>query len=47
MASKHYTMVKQFYDDGIWILEMVKNAVVKNWITADEFKTITGEDYTV
>ena len=29
----------------LWTLEMVKNAVVKGVITADEFKEITGEDY--
>ena len=30
----------------LWTLEMVKNAVKKGVITADEFKDITGKEYT-
>lgn len=44
--SKNYSKVKQYYDQSLWNAEMVKNAVVKTWITADEYKTITGEAYT-
>ena len=40
-----YDKVKNYYDKGFWNLEMVKNAVVKAWITSDEYKTITGEEY--
>lgn len=29
----------------LWSIEMVRNAVVKNVITAEEYKEITGEDY--
>ena len=47
MASKKYLMVKQFYIDGYWTKDMVKMAVVKNWITAEEYKLITGEDYMI
>lgn len=43
--SKNFEKVKKYYDDGKWTLAMVRNAVVKNWITAEEFKEITGEDY--
>ena len=43
--SKNYDKVKKYYDDGRWTLAMVKNAVVKGWITAAEYKEITGEDY--
>lgn len=40
-----YELVKQCYDNGLWSIERVRNAVVKKWITADEFREITGEDY--
>lgn len=43
--SPKFNKVKKYYDAGLWTLEMVKNAVVKEWITAEEFKEITGEDY--
>lgn len=43
--SKNFNVVKDFYDRGLWNIERVRNAVVKEWITADEFKEITGEDY--
>lgn len=44
--SSHYEKVKSFYDNGLWNMERVKNAVVKGWITAEEFKAITGQNYT-
>lgn len=44
--SKHYTKVKNYYDEKLWPIEWVRNAVLKKWITADEYKEITGEDYT-
>lgn len=43
--SKKYELVKEYYDNGLWNLTRVKNAVVKGWITAEEFKTITGQPY--
>lgn len=43
--SKYYTMVKNYYDTGKWSISRVRDAVVKRWITIDEFKEITGEDY--
>ena len=43
--SKHFKKVKGYYDSGLWSVERVRNAVVKNWITAEEFKMITGEVY--
>lgn len=42
--SKKYELVKHYYDNGLWNLTRVKNAVGK-WITAEEFKTITGQPY--
>ena len=43
--SKHFKKVKGYYDSGLWSIERVRNAVVKGWITAQEYKTITGEEY--
>ena len=44
MSSK-YSKVKGYYDKGFWSVSQVRNAVVKGWITADEFYEITGEEY--
>jgi len=44
--SKKYNRVKNYFDNNLWTVEMVKNAVVKGWITADEYEQITGEEYT-
>lgn len=43
--SKKYQKVKSYYDSGLWTIAMVRNAVVKKWITAEEFYEITGEVY--
>ena len=43
--SKKYSMLKSYYWMGFWTIKMMRCAVVKKWITADEFKEITGEDY--
>lgn len=43
--SKKYELVKHYYDNGLWNLVRVRNAVVKGWITAEEFETITGQPY--
>lgn len=45
MHSKNYDKVKRFYKLGLWSESMVRDAVVKHWITEDEFKEITGQDY--
>ncbi len=44
MSSK-FQKVKYYYDNGLWDIQRVRNAVVKNWITAAEFEEITGESY--
>ena len=41
--SPKYEMVKKFYK--VWSLDRVRDAVEKGWITEDEFKELTGEDY--
>ena len=43
--SKKFKKVKNYYDSGLWTIGMVRQAVVKNWITAEEFETITGQSY--
>lgn len=45
MHSKHYERVKSYYERGLWTLGQVRNAVVKGWITAEEFEEITGREY--
>lgn len=43
--SKKFNTVKNAYDRGNWNKAMVANAVVKGWITAEEYELITGEQY--
>ena len=45
MHSLKFNKVKNYYDRGLWNKTMVANAVVKEWITADEYEEITGEVY--
>lgn len=39
-----YNRVMGFYRGGLWSLAMVRNAVGR-WITAEEYKEITGQAY--
>lgn len=43
--SKNFEKVKSYFDKGLWGINAVRNAVEKNWITAEEFEEITGEPY--
>ncbi len=43
--SAKYTTVKKYFDMDLWTEQQVRRAVVKNWITVEEFKKITGKDY--
>lgn len=43
--SKKFKTVKAAYDRGNWDKAMVGNAVVKGWITAEEYQLITGDVY--
>lgn len=43
--SKKYELVKVYYDAGLWSKTRVRNAVIKGWITAEEYELITGEVY--
>lgn len=44
--SRNFEKYKGYCDHGFWNAKMLKNAVVKKAITADEFEEITGEAYT-
>lgn len=43
--SPRFDDVKSYYDAGLWKKKAVRNAVVKEWITAAEYEEITGEIY--
>lgn len=43
--SERFYMVKENYDCSFWKKKAVKNAVVKGWITAEEYAEIVGEPY--
>ena len=45
--SKHYEKVLRHYSMGVWPKSRVRAAVEKGWITAAEYKNITGEVYVV
>lgn len=45
MHSRHFDKVRAYWLAKLWNVTKVRNAVVKQWITADEFKEITGIDY--
>ena len=45
MHSDKFETVKKYYDKGLWKIKAVRNAVVKGWITEEEFKEITGEEF--
>jgi uncharacterized XkdX family phage protein len=40
-----FEKIKKWYKQGLWTAEMVRNAVEKGVITAEQFKEITGGDY--
>lgn len=43
--SKQFDKVKSYYDNHFWSIKKVRNAVIKGWITEEEFTEITGEEY--
>ena len=40
-----FEKIKKWYKQGLWTEAMVRNAVTKGVITAEQFKEITGEEY--
>ena len=43
--SKNFEKVKNYYDNGRWDINRVREAVVKGWISPEEFTEITNEPY--
>lgn len=43
--SPKFSIVEEYYKRGLWDEIRVKNAVAKQWITKEEYKQITGNDY--
>jgi len=40
-----YDLIKSYYDRGLWSITRVRNAVVKEVVTAVQFLAITGQTY--
>lgn len=40
-----FERIKYFYEAGLWSAPMVKTAVRKGVITAEQYEEITGEKY--
>ena len=43
--SKHFEQVKGYYASHLWNEKRVRDAVVKGWITEEEFEEIVGKPY--
>lgn len=43
--SPRFDQVLDFYRNHLWSERMTRNAVVKGWITEEEFEEITGKSY--
>ena len=43
--SKMYNKIKSYYDSGLWSEVRVRNMVVKEIITANEYASIVGKEY--
>ncbi|MBO4383808.1 MAG: XkdX family protein [Clostridia bacterium] len=44
MHSPKFNKVKSYYDRGLWSKKQVADAVIKEWITAEEYAEITGAE---
>lgn len=42
-----YNMIKGYFDRGFYTEEQIKIFVKARYITEEEFKEITGSDYTI
>lgn len=43
--SEIFNIAKRYYDRGLQDEDKLRKLVAKNYLTADEFKTITGKSY--
>ena len=41
-----FDVIKKNYNKGLWTKQMIAVAVKKGVITTEQYKEITGEDYT-
>lgn len=46
MSYPDFNAIKSFYDMKLWTKDMVSEGVRCKAITVDQYKTITGEEYT-
>lgn len=42
--SRNFEKVSRYYSLGVWSEQMLKNAVDKGWITAEEYAEITKKE---
>lgn len=40
-----FEKIKNYYDKGLWSMALVRMAVRKGYISAEQFTTITNETY--
>lgn len=43
--SKHFQKVYDYYKKGLWNKARVREAVVKGWITPEEYTIITNDPW--
>lgn len=43
--SRYFEKVKSYWEQHLWNENRVRNAVLKEWITQEEFREITGNDF--
>lgn len=43
--STKFEKVKEYYENGFWDDKRVLNAVIKEWITLEEYEEIVGVPY--
>lgn len=43
--SRHFLKVKGYWQTGLWSDARVRHAVLKNWITEQEYTEITGKTF--
>lgn len=42
-----FEKVKKYFDNGLWNVNRVADAVLKGWIDTEQFVMITGEKYDI
>lgn len=46
-AKSKFEKIKEYFERKLWDITRVRNAVIKGWITPEEFEIITGEEYSL